>query len=256
MADCFTFQRTEKKYLLTEEIYTELMRRLQPKIQLDEYGLHTICNVYYDTPQDELIRHSIEKPVYKEKLRLRSYGVPSLTDKVFLELKKKWKGVVYKRRISLTLKEAQLFLEGQAHLPGNGQIEQEIEYFVQFYQPQPKLYIAYDRMAYFSKEDINLRITFDEHIRSRSEDVYLAGGDAGKLLLDKGVRLMELKAVSALPVWFVRILSELEIYPASFSKYGEIYKKKLAAGNQTNALVNCSQNSQLQIKEDALCFQV
>lgn len=225
MADNFTFKRYEKKYLLNREQYERLQERLQPYIQLDQYGLHTICNIYYDTDQFDLIRTSIEKPPYKEKLRLRSYGIPQEGGKVFLEIKKKWKGVVYKRRISMTLEEAKAYLEEGKSLPADGQIEREIDYFVKFYNPKPKMYIAYDREAYFGKEDNALRITFDRNIRSREEDLQLEMGDAGKLLLDKEFRLMEIKVSGAFPMWLARILSELEIYPTSFSKYGNIYKQ-------------------------------
>lgn len=228
MADNFTFKRIEKKYLLTEEKYKELIVRLEPYMQMDEYGLHTICNIYYDTDQFDLIRTSIEKPPYKEKLRLRSYGVPDKDGKVFLEIKKKWKGVVYKRRISLTLEEAEAYLAKGKPLPQDGQIEREIDYFVKFYQPRAKMYIAYDREAYFGKEDSSIRITFDQNIRSREEDLKLEQGDAGKLLLERGYRLMEIKISGAFPVWMAKILSELEIYPTSFSKYGNIYKKNRA----------------------------
>lgn len=229
MADRYTFKRVEKKYLLDEEKHRQLMERLEPYMQLDEYGLHTICNIYYDTEQFDLIRRSIEKPPYKEKLRLRSYGVPEADSKVFLEIKKKYKGVVYKRRISMTLQEAEDYLEGRAPLPSDGQIEREVDYFVRFYQPKAKMYIAYDREAYFGKEDASLRITFDQNIRSREEDIVLEGGDAGKLLLEKGCRLMEIKTGGALPMWLANILSELAIYPTSFSKYGNIYKENVAA---------------------------
>lgn len=228
MADSYTFQRVEKKYLLTEEKYSKLMERLEPYIQLDKYGLHTICNIYYDTDNFDLIRTSIEKPVYKEKLRLRSYGVPDKDSKVFLEIKKKCKGIVYKRRIALTLQEAGLYLSGQKNLSG-GQIEREIDYFFKFYKPVPKMFIAYDRMAYFGKSDSSLRMTFDKNIRSREDFLELEYGDAGKLLMDKTYRLLEIKVSGAFPMEIARILSELEIFPVSFSKYGNIYRQKIVS---------------------------
>lgn len=226
MADNFTFKRVEKKYLLSEDKYNRLLERLEPYIQLDEYGLHTICNIYYDTPDYDLIRTSIDKPVYKEKLRLRSYGIPDLDSKVFLEIKKKYDGIVYKRRISLTLEEAEKYLAGESRLR-NGQIENEIDYFVKFYKPVPKMYIAYDRMAYLGKKDSALRMTFDKNIRSREDSLRLQDGDEGRLLLDKEYRLLEIKVAGAFPIEIARILSELEIYPVSFSKYGNIYKSKM-----------------------------
>lgn len=229
MADNYVFKRVEKKYLLTEEQYRALSERLSLSMQQDQYGLHTICNIYYDTDQFELIRASIEKPQYKEKLRLRSYGIPKKEDKVFLEIKKKWKGVVYKRRVSMTLEEAEACLEHGRPLSQEGQIEREIDYFIRFHQPKPKMYIAYDREAYVGREDSTLRITFDQNIRSRTEDLQLEMGDAGKLLLERGSRLMEIKVSQAFPLWLAKALSELEIFPVSFSKYGSIYKKDAVA---------------------------
>lgn len=232
MSDNNTFKRIEKKYLLDKDRYSRLIDRLSPFIQLDEYGLHTICNVYFDTENFDLIRNSIDKPVYKEKLRLRSYGVPDKDSKVFLEIKKKYRGVVYKRRIQLTLEEAERYLSAECELP-DGQIGKEIDYFVKFYKPIPKIFIAYDRMAYFGKNDSALRITFDENIRSREDFLELKYGDAGKLLLDKGCKLMEIKVSGAVPFEISRILSELEIFPVSFSKYGNVYKNKLYLANQS-----------------------
>lgn len=226
MADNFIFKRVEKKYLLDEEKYFQLMNRLDSYIELDEYGLHTICNIYYDTDNYDLIKTSIEKPLYKEKLRLRSYGVPDNNSKVFLEIKKKYQKVVYKRRISLTLRQAEDYLSGNTGLPKDGQIEREIDYFVNFYKPKAKMFIAYDRMAYFGKDDSMIRITFDKNIRSREDFLSLGNGDAGKLLLKNNERLMEIKVLGAFPIWLVSILSELQIYPVSFSKYGNIYRNK------------------------------
>ncbi len=233
MADFTTFKRVEKKYLLTEEKYNALMERLTEYMQLDEYGLHTICNVYYDTDDYELIRTSIEKPMYKEKLRLRSYGVPGKDSKVFLEIKKKYDGIVYKRRIALTLEEAEEFLDNGGELKKEGQIENEIKYFVSHYNPKGKMYIAYDREAYFGKEDSSIRITFDKNIRSRTSNIELEKGDAGEMLLNEGERLMEIKVAGAFPMWMAKMLSELEIYQTSFSKYGNFYKRMIGTSPVT-----------------------
>ena len=220
------FRRVEKKYVLTEERYDQLLEHLIPHMEFDEYGLHTICNIYYDTRQYELIRHSIEKPIYKEKLRLRSYGIPTKESDVFLEIKKKWKGVVYKRRSAMSLKSAVSFLE-QKEIPSvNSQILREIAYFLSMYPVEPKQFIAYDRIAMYGKEDSELRITFDANIRSRDEELSLAAGDYGSLLLPPGERIMEIKMTGAMPLWLAHTLSELSIFPTSFSKYGNLYKKQ------------------------------
>lgn len=224
-----TFQRTEKKYLVTDRQWKQLKSVLEPYMELDAYGLYTICNIYYDTNSYELIRNSLEKPVYKEKLRLRSYGTPNKDSKVFLEIKKKYKGVVYKRRIAVSLQNALNYLKEGTIPKGeyNHQIFSEIDYFIKFYQPKPVLYLAYDRIAYAGKEDSHLRLTVDRNIRSREEELSLEAGDRGELLLPPDVRLIEIKTSKAFPMWLARALSEFKIYPVSFSKYGRVYQEKL-----------------------------
>lgn len=221
----YTFQRLEKKYKATEDQIQKLLSRLSSYIQMDDYGQSTICNIYYDTEDNLLIRRSIEKPVYKEKMRLRSYGVPNKNGTVFLELKKKYDGIVYKRRVDLTLQEASYYLNNGIKPKGNTQRFKELDYFMEFYHPFPKLYIAYERTAYTCPSDPALRLTIDRNIRSRSEDLYLEDGDEGTLLLPEDTCIMEIKTQDAMPIWLARALSELEIYPASFSKYGKIYEK-------------------------------
>ena len=218
------FNRYEKKYLMPEEVYRELRRRLEPFMEVDQYGLHTICNIYYDTPDFMLIRRSIEKPVYKEKLRLRSYGIPTMDSTVFLEIKKKYGKVVNKRRIPLTLREAYDYVERGIRPEQDSQILREIDFFLRRYPLQRGVYLAYDRIAMFQREDPDFRVTFDHNIRSRQMDMGLEQGDAGTLLLPERFYLMESKIMGAAPLWFTQILSDLKIYSVSFSKYGNIYK--------------------------------
>lgn len=223
----YVFERVEKKYVLTREKYNLLLEAIEPYMCADSYGKHTIGNIYYDTTTYELIRHSIEKPKYKEKLRLRSYGIPGEDSKVYLEIKKKYDGVVYKRRISLTLAEAEAYLNEGIKPQKDSQILREIDYFISFYKPEAKLYLAYDRIAYFGKEDAEVRITFDHNIRSREIELSLGKGDQGTPLSEEDQYLMEIKVPGAMPMWLSGILSELEVYPASFSKYGNIYKQSI-----------------------------
>lgn len=222
------FQRVEKKYRLTSAQYEAFCAHMAPYMEEDVYGLHTISNIYYDTKQYDLIRTSIEKPRYKEKLRLRGYRTPGLDSMVFLEIKKKYAGMVYKRRVSMTLQEAYDYLDNKKRPSIRGQIMNEIDYFISYYQPVPKLYLAYDRVAYFGKEDPELRITIDRNIRSRETQLRLEKGDAGELLLDADQYLVEIKVPTAMPLWMVRSLSELRIYPVSFSKYGSVYQQHFA----------------------------
>ncbi len=222
------FERAEKKYLLTKEKQEELLHRISPYIEEDSYGRYTIGNIYYDTDSYELIRTSLQKPPYKEKLRMRSYGIPKKDDTVFLELKKKYDHTVYKRRISCTLLEAERFFTKGRISGGHDQITHEILYFMNFYQPKPKVYLAYDRTAYQGRYDKGLRITFDQQIRSRTYDLQLDKGDYGKPYFHHQEVLMEIKTAYALSLWLTAILSQMQIYPASFSKYGSIYTRDIA----------------------------
>ncbi len=221
------FERYEKKYLMDEKQYQALTELLQERMVLNEFGLNTICNIYFDTPDYRLIRASIEKPVYKEKLRLRSYGVPGKEDKVFIELKKKYKGIVYKRRVPVTLREAEQFLLRRKQPHNFGQILKEIDWFLNFYQPIPRVYIAYDRIAMSGIENADLRVTFDTNIRWRESILDLSKGVWGNTMLGKGQYLMEIKIPGAMPLWLSRKLTELKIFPASYSKYGSCYKDYL-----------------------------
>ncbi|SCZ78758.1 polyphosphate polymerase domain-containing protein [Acidaminobacter hydrogenoformans] len=221
------FKRYEKKYLLSRGQYDALRPLLQEKMTQDAYGEHTICNLYFDTPEYDLIRTSIEKPVYKEKLRLRSYGVPAANDQVFLELKKKYKGIVYKRRVDLSLQEAADYLRYGKRPLSDSHVFNEIDWFQSMYHATPKVFIAYERSAWHGNEDANLRVTFDQGIRFRETALDLASGDWGQALLEDDRVLMEIKIPGAMPLWMSRMLSELKIYPASFSKYGVCYKAYL-----------------------------
>lgn len=222
------FKRYEKKYLMNEQQYQALKKLLQGRMTTNQFGRNTICNIYFDTPDYRLIRASIEKPVYKEKLRLRSYGLPKKEDTVFVELKKKYKGIVYKRRVPMTLQEAEQYLLRGKQPYKSCQILKEIDWFLDFYQPIiPKVYLAYDRIAMCSSENADLRITFDTNIRWRESVLDLSKGVWGNTLLEEGQHLMEIKIPGAMPLWLSQGLTEIGIFPASYSKYGNCYKNYL-----------------------------
>lgn len=228
----YVFERVERKFLLTPRQYEGLMRTLPEYMQADQYGESTILSLYLDTEDSLLIRRSLEKPVYKEKLRLRSYGVPREMDNVFLEVKKKVRGVVYKRRICLPLAQAMECL-AQGSVPAvGGQIGREIAYMLRRYRLRPAVLLAYDRTAYAELEPSpnRLRITIDRDIRSRQTDLDLRLGAAGELLLAPGMRLMEIKTAHAIPLWLCAALDQNEIRPTSFSKYGRVYEAHMRAG--------------------------
>lgn len=223
------FQRYEKKYLLTPAQYRAVRQGMAFYMTPDAHPRYSISNIYYDTEHYDLIRASLEAPVYKEKLRLRSYGVPGSSDNVFVECKKKYDGVVYKRRVTMRPQEAVRYLRGAGK--GNGsQISREIDWFLQFYQPTPKAFIAYDREAWAAADGGELRVTFDTALRVRSNELDLRCGDHGVPLLDEDLILMEIKIPGAAPLWLSRLLSENKIFPTSFSKYGTYYKKFVLGG--------------------------
>lgn len=235
------FRRIEKKYIVDEPTYEKLIKKLDGHFVKDRYYKSTICNIYYDTPSHQLVRNSIEKPVYKEKLRVRSYGVPNDEDMVFVELKKKYKGVVYKRRIEMTLAQTRDFFAGKEVPHNNPQIENELKYFLKFYEGiAPAMYLSYDRLAYCGAEDPSLRLTFDTHILYREEQKELDKGIWGKELLPAGVRVMEIKIPNAMPLWLSAILDKLEIYPASFSKYGTAYLNEFSEKIHKGKVISCA----------------
>lgn len=218
----FTFRRYEIKYLLTPAQYFAILPTIEAHVAADEYGETTIQSLYYDTPNFRLIRRSMEKPVYKEKIRLRSYGLAKEDTKVFLELKKKYKGIVYKRRIRLTEREAFALMTGEENA-ANTQIGKEIVYFRDFYGDlRPAMSILYDRTAY-ENEETGLRVTFDKNIRYRTERLTLHEGLDGIALFSTGEVLMEIKAGGAYPLWLAELLTKNGIYKTSFSKYGRAY---------------------------------
>ena len=216
----YVFERYENKYKLSPLQYEKVKREIEKKMRSDEFGETTICSLYYDTDNYRLIRRSIEKPEYKEKLRLRSYGFGK-DKKVFLELKKKAFGIVYKRRIVLTNNQAFSFFEKNEKLP-NCQISKEIEYFKNFYDKlKPAFLVMYDRTAFKGEND--LRITFDKNVRFRKERMNFWSGSDGENLLGSGEVLMEIKTCTAYPLWLVKILNENKVYSSSFSKVGTAY---------------------------------
>lgn len=222
-----TFKRYEKKYVISQTQYENLLSDLQEYIVKDKYANYTICNIYYDTSFYELIQKSISKPFYKEKLRLRSYGRVQEDKQVFLEIKKKSDGIVYKRRRQMPLPVALSCVQGLSSLKEDGQIGQELDWFLRRYKVEPKVYIAYDREAYVGKEDDRLRITFDRAIRYREDRLDLAEDTKGVLLLPEEQMIMEIKIPESFPFWLARLLSKHKIFPTSFSKYGTYYKQKM-----------------------------
>lgn len=225
------FERKEIKYIITGAQRRALLEDMRGRMQPDKFGLTTICNIYFDTPNNRLVRESIEKPLYKEKLRLRTYGVPDDGSNAFLELKKKFEGIVYKRREILPYKEAHDFLVGRRRPENMTQILKEIDWTLDFYHGlAPAMGLFYDRIAYFGCEDEQLRMTLDNNLRSRLTDLDLRSGAHGDSFLDEDLSVMEIKISDAMPLWMAEILDKHGIYPGSISKYGTSYTKNFLEG--------------------------
>lgn len=245
-----TFQRKEKKYLITAEQCAAIKAGLAGRMELDAYGVTRIDSLYLDTPDRSLICRSLEKPLYKEKLRIRSYGAFSESKVVFIELKKKYKGIVYKRRVRMSKAGLDEYLNGMPYeevqrrypIPGANpesdlaagkvQIARELDAFFRRYEGlEPSMVISCLREAWAptnpNDDDCVDRITFDEDISY--VDLYENGSAARRPVTGKGQVVMEIKCAGGYPVWLCELLSSVGAYPRSFSKYGNAYKRVLAS---------------------------
>ena len=236
MAFQTVFQRYELKYLLTEAQKEAVLRAMEPHMALDRYGRTTIRNLYFDTGSYRLVRQSIERPAYKEKLRLRSYSLARPDSTVFVELKKKYQSVVYKRRIAMPEKDAMEWMLG-GRCRTDTQISEEVDYFLQYYGfPRPAAFLSYEREAFYDRDGSDFRVTFDDTILCRQEDLSLESAAYGTPLLPKGKTLMELKCSGSIPLWMAHALSENRIYKTSFSKYGTAYQELIFPNLSKEAL--------------------
>ncbi len=239
------FNRYENKYLLNREQYEAVQKVVSEYMVKDAYNKddkkYLISNIYYDTEDNHLIRTSLEKPKYKEKIRIRSYGPTTNDELVYLEIKKKVNGLVNKRRTKLTLREAKdLLAYNKVDLKEymNPQVIRELQSLLSIYKVEPKVYLSYERLAYFSKDDDDLRLTVDTGIRADRNNVSLNNINIGDMLLEEDKFLMEIKSSKAMPMWLVKTLSENGIYGTSFSKYGTEYKKYLQSIQNENYIIN------------------
>ena len=218
------FKRKEVKYLLTEKQLGALRPVLEAHMEPDTFAHSSIYNLYYDTPDYRLIRRSLEKPAYKEKLRLRSYGVPDEETPVFPEIKRKARGIVYKRRVSMPCGAAVGYLS-RRYPGGDGQIFRELDWLLTAYGGlAPRIFLSYERDSWRGREDASLRLTLDRQILWRTESLDLRCGAWGEALLEPGQVLMEVKLTNAAPLWLAEALSENGIFPISFSKCGRAFE--------------------------------
>ena len=262
MADQMIFKRFEIKYMIDEAVFEKLMQVMDGYMIADEHGRSTVCSLYYDTPKHLLIRRSLEHPIYKEKLRLRSYGVAESSDTVFVELKKKFCSVVYKRRIAMTHDKALSYLAGNGQIVGSqvadskiagskiagsqvaesqiagsqitdSQIASEINYALKIYENlAPAVLLSYEREAFYARNNHEFRVTFDRNILWRDYDLSLDKGIYGTPILADQKVLMEVKTDGAIPGWMVDFLTANKLYKTSFSKYGTAYRAIYDRANQ------------------------
>ncbi len=223
------FNRYEYKYKVDIMTARKLMKIFDENLNLDpycsQYGTYKIVNHYVDSLDYQLIRKSITKPLYKHKLRIRTYNEnPDFNDFVYFEIKKKFKGLVNKRRCKMTYGEACILIkEKKLEIKKdyiNEQILKEIIYILEDNNYEIKNQIIYDRIAYFDDRK-NLRISFDFDIHSYNNQ-----------LLDKELTLMEIKTATSMPLWVVKLLNDYKIHKTSFSKYGIDYLKNLKEKNE------------------------
>lgn len=232
------FERYELKYFLTQAQKKALFQKMENRMKLDQYGRTTIRNIYYDTDSFRLIRDSLDHPVYKEKLRVRSYQRADSGDMVFVEIKKKFEDVVYKRRVAIPKTAAESWIDQRKEIPFKSQITSEIDYFLGFYEGiEAKAFLSYEREAYSDGKDPEFRLTLDENILARDEDLDLGSDIWGVPLLPMGMTLMEVKIQGAMPMWMAEFLSENNITKATYSKYGAYYKDHLMKNTRTERSV-------------------
>lgn len=232
------FERYELKYFLTASQKKALLQEMQGRMLLDQYGRTTIRNIYYDTDSFRLIRNSLDHPVYKEKLRIRSYQRADWSDMVFVEIKKKFEEVVYKRRVAMPKIAAGSWIDQGIRIPFQSQITSEIDYFLKFYDGiEAKAFLSYEREAYSDGKDPEFRLTLDENILARDTDLDLGSDIWGTSLLPEGITLMEVKITGAMPMWMASFLSRNKISKVSYSKYGTYYKEYLMGNQKTERSV-------------------
>ena len=247
------FRRVEKKYIIDKNQYELIKKGIENEMDLDPHGKSTICNLYLDDDKYSLIKNSLQKPVYKDKLRIRSYNVSNLDSDVYVEVKKKYEGVVSKRRIKAKLADVYAYLNKEKEIPSaNLQVGKELDYYFKFYNLHPTAYITYDREAYYAKNDNGFRITFDTNIQARDYDLLLDKGIYGTRIFDEDKVLMEVKTLGGIPMWFVKMMSEYKIRQGNFSKYGATYlqiikekeelKRKNIVYEKSNQILNSINN--------------
>jgi len=218
--------RTETKYLVHVENFNAIRDAFSEYLEKDKYYFYKVHNIYFDNADNQIISHSIEAPEYKEKLRMRMYEHPgAVFQDAYIELKKKYLGVVYKRRKKLDLDAArQAIAQDVGCIDSECQVMREILFYMKKTACYPKIYLSYERYSYYATEDSGLRVTFDTNIVSRRENLKFASSKEDSVPLLKNHMILEIKTCNYYPLWLIKILNDYKIYPTSFSKYGKIFE--------------------------------
>ena len=216
--------RMEQKYFVSFDKYKKLMDIIEDKLVKDKYFSERIYNIYFDNDEYEFMTKSLDKPLYKEKVRLRSYETADKNSNVFLEIKKKFQGHGNKRRVVINYNDAIDYINNKIIPDTNKQIMNELDYTFKKNNLKPKISLTYDRLSYAFKEDDSYRITFDTNIRYSNKKIDLVDLDDDYCLFNDGY-IMEVKTLKGYPMWFIKALNELKLFPTSYSKVGEAYKE-------------------------------
>ncbi len=241
------FNRYELKFILDKSMAQEMIQALKGHVMLDQYGdgegFYRIINLYYDTEDHLFFHETVNRQEFRQKLRLRAYNKVSIDTPVFLEIKKKYDGVVYKRRTMLTLQDAYAFLaKGQeqqdysVYDASNVQILGEVAFLKRFYSLAPKVVVSYDRQAFLGIKENDLRITFDSNLRKRESDLKLESGPWGELFMDASSYILEIKVNGRIPLWLAQILSGFQCWRQGYSKYTSSYNAELFQQEQLDII--------------------
>lgn len=217
------FSRNEKKYQITQHKAAQLVEAISNKMKPGKYGTYWVQNLFFDTDNWDIIHTSMEKPHYKEKMRLRCYGTPETTDRMFLEFKKKYDGVVYKRRFPIVPAELANYTINEILSRANTQIAKELVYHIQQKGVTEKFYISYNRQEFTGVHDEDLRLTIDSNISYRLDSLFFTQPQLDCSALDPNKFLLEIKMPLSIPLWLSHILSDLGIFASSFSKYAACF---------------------------------
>ena len=232
------FSRYEFKFPVKYDDMDRMLDDLAPYVGQDEHtdenGYYTISSIYLDNDTWQCFYETINRDKYRQKVRLRVYGSVDNNSICFFELKAKFKGLVGKRRVKMRLGDAMTFIKecNAGHDPdintfecSNRQILKELKHIILTKSLKPTVVVSYERLALFSKDDPDLRITFDVNIRTRDTELDLTKGTGGDYVTSEDTAILEVKTSKNIPYWLVGILKKYNYKDQTFSKYCSHFSK-------------------------------